>query len=336
MGTGGSAGLASGGSAGASSGGSAGAASGGAPPSNDIEISKGRFTRNSKPFFLTGNFLSSKGSPGPFTHTYLSDQVSQAKRTDMLNIAKQNGYNIFSIYTYNEGDYNKEKITPFANNGFGGAFNAARIKTWQSRVQAIVKAGLHPVIWLVPDDSPVIHKASNAALKTYITKMVQSFDSYPVIWILALEADEYWNATKVADLGKHLASKTKRPVGIHQLNGQSSYMKQSWVEFGAYQYGFGKKWQQIFDATVSLKKSLGKPLIGMEYDLLGGSNDERLGLAAAFGGAVGVGNGAPKGLAPFMSSLPGGMVSSRSGNKATLKGGGVTATANLDTLKFSK
>ncbi len=112
-------------------------------------------------------------------------------------------------------------------------------------------------------------------------------------------------------------------------------MHADWVDFGAYQYGFGKSWQEVFDATESTAAALGKPLIGMEYDLNGGDNDDRLGLAAAFGGAVGVGNGAPAGLASFMAGLPANMTSSRTNTHATLEGGGITAVADMGTLSFS-
>jgi hypothetical protein len=166
--------------------------------------------------------------------------------------------------------------------------------------------------------------------------MLTTFDSLPVLWILALEADEYWSQSKVNALGTHLASETERPVGVHQLHGRSSFMRAAWVDFGSYQYGFGKTWQQIFDDSVTLSASLEKPLIGMEYDLAGGDNAERLGLAAAFGGMVGVGNGAPEGLTEFMQGLPAVMTSSRSGDIAVLEGGGVTATAEMTSLTFQK
>ena len=304
-------------------------------PSSDLRIEAGRFTRNGEPFFPVGNFLTSESADGPRTHTYLSEQVTDTERQHMLSVASAAGYNVFSIYTYNEGDYGGVAISPYANGGFGGAFDDGKLLLWESRVDAILAAGMHPIIWLVPDDSSGIHGASISELQDYITGMVATFDALPVLWILALEADEYWDASRVNTLGNHLASETVRPVGIHQLNNQSSYMKADWVDFGAYQYGFGKSWQEIFDATVTTAGSLGKPLIAMEYDLDDGSNDDRLGLAAAFGGARGVGNGAPLGLAAFMAGLPESMSSSRTDTHAALEGGGVTAVADLGSLSFA-
>lgn len=317
--------------------GSTGSSAGsGGQPTGDVTISNGRFHRNGAPFFPVGNFLTSESASGPRTHVYLSEELSDSDRQHILDVAVESGYNTLSIYTYNENDYEAQKISPYQGGGFGGSFDAGLLATWKSRVDEIVASGLTPIIWLVPDDAPKIHAASDSELQSYITEMVTTFDSLPVLWVLALEADEYWSRSKVNTLGTHLGSATERPVGLHQLSGKSSFMGAAWVDFGAYQYGFGKSWQQIFDESVALSGSLGRPLIGMEYDLDDGDNDERLGLAAAFGGTAGVGNGAPKGLAEFMQGLPAGMTSSRSGDIATLEGGGVTATADMRALTFQK
>jgi len=330
--TGGTGGAA--GSAGAPLGGAGGDAGDDAGSSIDLAIGNGRFVRGGAPFFPVGNFLTSENGSGPRTHTYLSDEISDPDREHMLSVATAAGYNVFSIYTYNENDYQGEDITPFANGGFGGAVDQGKLDTWKVRVQRIVDVGLHPIIWLVPDDAPQIHAASTDALKSYIAEMVAHFDDGPVLWILALEADEYWDGARVQDLGTHLAGLTVRPVGVHQVPDHIDYMQQSWADFGAYQFGFGKSWQTIFDTTVQHRAALGKPLIAMEYDLQGGDNDDRLGLAAAFGGAHGVGNGAPSGLAAFMAALPGAMTSSRTDTHAQLAGGGVTAAADMGALTF--
>ena len=114
-------------------------------------------------------------------------------------------------------------------------------------------------------------------------------------------------------------------------------MTAAWADFGAYQYGFGLSWQEVFDDTVTVAALLGdKPLIAMEYDLDDGDNDDRLGLAGAFGGARGVGNGAPMGLAAFMESLPASMTSSRDDTHAYLDGDGTHAEADMNALTFTK
>jgi hypothetical protein len=302
----------------------------------DLAVEAGRFTRGGQPFYPVGNFLTAQGGNGPRTHTYLSEQHDDLARQGMIDLAVANGYNTFSIYTYNEGDYGGVGLSPFSGNGFGGSFDDAKLLVWRQRVEALLDAGLHPIVWLVPDDSPGIAGASNAALHSYFDRMVTEFDDLPVLWVMALEVDEYWGLARCEALGGYLASIATHPVSVHQLSGESDCMAKGWTDFASYQYGFGKSWQQVFDDTVTLSASLGdKPLIAFEYDLDGGDNDERLGLAAAFGGAEGVGNGAPGGLAAFMQGLPTGMQSSRGQGQTHLIGGGVSASADMTTLTFS-
>jgi hypothetical protein len=305
-------------------------------PAVDLTLAPDGFLRGGARFFPVGNFLTARDASGPRTHLYLSDRLTDADRASMLEIARSTGANVLSIYTYNENDYEGVAISPYVRGGFGGAIDDALLETWAGRMEHIVAAGLNPVIWLVPDDSPKIHAAPDSALTAYVDAIVARFDSFPVLWILALEADEYWPDDKIERLGAHLASKTARPVGVHQLEGEHHLMRSSWVDFGAYQYGFGKSWRRIFDDTMRVRRAIGKPLFAMEYDLDGGDEDERRGLAAAFGGAAGVGNGAPVGLARFMASLPPGMKRSRTWSRAQLEGAETAALADMKTLAFRR
>lgn len=302
------------------------------PAPSDVSLEGGRFIRNGAPFFPVGNFLTARDATGPHTHVYLSEKLTDEDRRRILEEAVAADYNVLSIYTYNEHDYDSEPVSPFVGPGFGGAFAEDRLSVWRARLEAVVAAGLHPILWLVPDDSPGIHAAEDAALESYIDDIVSRFDHLPVFYILALEADEYWPDDKVDRLGAFLASRTNRPVGIHQLEGESHLMTRDWVDFAAYQYGFGKSWRQIFDATIRVMTKTQKPVFAMEYDLQGGLEDERLGLAAAFAGAVGVGNGAPSGLARFMEQVPPGANRSRTRHEARLQGPSAQAVADFRTL----
>jgi len=201
---------------------------------------------------------------------------------------------------------------------------------------------LRPIIWLFADDSFAIRDASTTELKRYISKMVASFDDLPVMWVLALEANEYFSKSKTDELGSHLASLASNPVGVHQTGGRTDYMVSSWVEFGVYQYGFNKTWQTIYSDTVTKKATIGgKPFFAGEYSRASESTNnvrsKQQGLAAAFAGAAGSGNGAPGGLDEFMAQLPDNMSPSRNGDILTLVGGVplVTATANMNTLEMT-
>jgi hypothetical protein len=303
-----------------------------------VTISGDRFYSGGSPYFPSTNFLSN-GATYKATHVYFSDQLTDTQRAEMLTALKNEGYNSIFLYTINQGDYGSRVVTPYASGiiSEGGAFDETKIQNWKTQMQDMISQGLRPILWLFPDDSSTIHNTSTTELKRYIQKMVSSFDDLPVMWVLALEVDEYWTKTKSDDLGSYLKSIAQNPVGLHQLSGKTDYMTSDWVDFGAYQYGFGKSWDTIYNDTLTKKSSLGnKPFLAAEYDVDGGTLAQQRGLAAAFANAAGAGNGAPPTLDEFMATLPDNLTPSRNGSILTLEGNGVIATADMNTLEFSK
>jgi len=278
-----------------------------------------------------------------YSHLYLSPDISDSDRSSIKQGLLDKGHNTIYIYTFNENDYKDKSsgqtyhITPYKDALWGGDFDDNKLADWHQKMQALLDAGLRPVLWLFPDDSPTIKNADTAELKRYINKMVQEFDDLPIMYVLALEADEYWSSSRINELGEYLGSLTVRPVGLHQLNGKADLMRGSWVDFGAYQYGFDKTWQDIYTDTLDKRDYIGaKPLIGAEYDLDDDFGSQQRGLAAAFAWTAGVGNGAPVSLDEFMAALPDDMVPSRSGDTLCLQSGDVVATADMNTLDYSK
>jgi hypothetical protein len=77
-----------------------------------------------------------------------------------------------------------------------------------------------------------------------------------------------------------------------------------------------------------------KPFFAVEYELSSETKSKQFGLAAAFAGAAGIGNGGPGTLDEFMQTLPDNMVPTKSGNTLFLTGSGVTATADVVDLTF--
>jgi hypothetical protein len=311
-----------------------------AAPLAPVEIHGDRFYSGGAPYFPVTHFLADPAH-GLLSHTYFSSKISDAKRAEIYNQIKSSGYNTIYLYTLNQGDYDSKSVTPYANHLVGGAFDEAKIARWHHTMERFIADGVRPVVWLFADDSPAIRNAPTQELKRYTAKMVDAFDDLPVMWVLALEADEYWSKAKADTLGAYLQSLTNQPViapvGIHQLPGKTDYMTSPWVDFGVYQDGFSNSPTELFDRIKERKATLdNKPLLAAEYEKGDSLEAQRKGLAAAFAGAAGVGNGGPPGLAAFMQSLPDGMTPSRSGNILMLKGSGVTAIANLATLEFMK
>ncbi len=316
-----------------------------------VTIQADRFYSGSRPYFLSTDFLtlglaSNRSADidqvcrtSYCTQTYLG--VSAGNRQAMLDKTKQEGYNAMFIYTLNQSKYTDRvhvTITPYKHRFFGGEFDDAKIQRWRAELISLISNSIRPVLWLIPDDSPDATGASTGELKRYIGKMVESFDDLPVMWVLALEANEYWpDKSKSDELGRYLKSIAENPVGIHQTGGRVDYMTSDWVEFGVYQYRNEETWQGMYEETKEKKRAIGnKPFIAGEYysQTLTGRDFKRLGLAAAFAGAAGVGDGAPPGLYDFMERLPDGMTTSSSGNKLYLQGSGVTAVADMGSLTF--
>jgi Protein of unknown function (DUF4038) len=308
------------------------------PPSTNPEFAikpvtviGNRFYSNGKPYFPSANFLT---SPAGFTHLYLSRSTAQKKF--MRDATKAAGHNAMFVYTINEKDYGGPTFTPYVSGIIGGTFDEVKINNWRNELITLLNDNIRPVIWLVPDDAPTIHSAGSVELKRYIQKMVRSFSDLPVMWVLALEADEYFTQTLTNDLGSYLGSLTTQPVGLHQLWGKANWMTASWVDFAAYQYGSsGTTWEQIYSETLSKRSLVGtKPFLAAEYEYTSETKSKPMGLAAAFAGAAGIGNGGPGTLDEFMQNLPDNMVPSKSGNRLFLTGSGVTAIADLTDLTF--
>lgn len=298
---------------------------------NPVTVIGNRFYSNNKPYFPSANFLSSSAG---FTHLYLSRSMVQ--KQSMRDATKAAGHNAMFVYTINENDYGGPAFSPYTSGIIGGTFDEEKISNWRNDLITLLNDGIRPVIWLIPDDAPTIHSAGLVELKRYIQKMVQSFADLPVMWVLALEADEYFTQTITNDLGSYLGSITIQPVGLHQLGGNANWMTASWVDFAAYQFGFGLTWDQIYGDVISKRSLVGdKPFFAVEYELTSEIKSMQLGLAAAFAGAAGIGNGGPGTLDEFMQNLPDNVVSSRYGNNLFLTGSGVTATADLDNLTFN-
>ncbi|MBX4190093.1 DUF4038 domain-containing protein [Candidatus Parcubacteria bacterium] len=299
-----------------------------------VIVQNNRFYSNGQPYFPTANFLTSAGG---FTHTYFAKD--QGTRQSMINAAKADGNNALYIYTINQGDYGggANSLTPYTSGIIGGTFDDTKISSWRTELNTMISNGLRPIIWLFPDDSSTIANTSSTELKRYIQKMVASFDDLPIMWVLGLEVDEYWTKAQTDDLGAYLKSITQNPVGLHQSQNRTDYMTSSWVDFAAYQYGFSGDWTFIYDTTLSKKSILGtKPVMATEYELNSPSIGAQKGLAAAFAGAIGAGTGAPSALDEFMATLPDNMTPSRNGSILTLTGSGVTATADMNSMTFSK
>jgi hypothetical protein len=298
-----------------------------------VTIRGRRFYSDGKPYFPSTHFLLLNPNS---SHVYFSDLLSDADRAKIAADIKSAGYNSIFLYTMNQGDYQGKFVSPYQSGIIGGLFDEAKIERWRNEITGLIEQGIRPILWLVADESGSIHRAAPAELKRYIQKMVDSFDDLPVMWVLGLEVDEYWADAQADDLGRYLKSLANNPVGIHQLKGQTSMMTSEWVDFAVYQEGFKGDWATIYQSAIEKQNAVGKkPLLFAEYEHFATVPSYQKGLAAAFAGSAGVGNGAPGALDEFIANLPDDMVPSRSGNYLYLRGSGFVAVADPVNLTFS-
>jgi len=226
---------------------------------------------------------------GCFTHEYPS--MSASARSQCLNNIASRGYTHFYVYVYNENDYGGPAFNYYNNpSGFVSILNEIR------------GAGLRPVVWLTSDDSPIMKQRSVTEIKAMYDKLIPVIDSRVDSYVLGLELDEYWSASKVNSLGTYLDSLTSKTIAVHQLKGNYNFCNYNWCDYMVFQYGMDKTESQIISMTHDAINSLGKPVVAGEYNVNGGeSRSIRLGNAGVSAGASGFGNGGTVSCTPECS-----------------------------------
>ena len=145
----------------------------------------------------------------------------QDKRAVIRNALIAQKYNSIYLYTLTEGvDFHGggTPVSPYGNGGFSfdtNALNEHRIAQWKAAVEELIAHGIKPVIWLAGDDSRLIAGQSFNEWQTYVQHMVDAFEEYPIMWVVGLEADEYWSVEQVRERTQDLKQRTRHPVGVH-------------------------------------------------------------------------------------------------------------------------
>jgi len=212
-----------------------------------------------------------------------------AEKSKMRAAALANGDTHIYLYSRNGGD------------GFNGGpnFDLSIITPkpdWEVQLNTLNAAGLSPVMWLTPDDSPSITSQSLDAQKAHFSEIVRRFDDKVTGYVTCLECDEYWDAATTNALVAHLKSITDKPVGVHLTSGIGGHKgnKEYYAnaDYVYLQTGWDKTPAEI---TAMVKQAIavtGKPVVASEYAKESRSAAARaLGDAACLAGAIGTGNG---------------------------------------------
>jgi hypothetical protein len=212
-----------------------------------------------------------------------------ANKNGMRAAARANGDTHIYLYSRNGGD------------GFNGGpdFDLSIITPkpdWEVQLNTLNAAGLSPVMWLTPDDSPSITSQSLDAQKAHFSEVVRRFNDKVTGYVACLECDEYWSPAKVNALVIHLKSITDKPVGVHLTSGIGGHKGNTAyyanADYVFLQTGWDKTPAQI---TAMVKQAIavtGKPVVASEYAKESRTAAARaLGDAACAAGAIGTGNG---------------------------------------------
>ena len=203
-----------------------------------------------------------------------------------LTTLQARGYTDIYLYVVNEGD-------------FGGSvtFNYYEDpQAYREILEAVVRAGIRPVVWLAPDDAPGFHRSSASRLPALWQTFIPVIDDLVGSYVLGLEVNEYWSRAEQFALARAL--RTSKPVFVHFTSGRYESIESYWPSIRAtglvYQYdsrradGVRSETEEVVEALAQA----GKVVVAGEFDLgLSESTTRALGDVAIAAGAIGYGNG---------------------------------------------
>jgi hypothetical protein len=236
---------------------------------------------------LRGNFLFRNATWT--THAYMSDRLTDADRRAMVQTALNAGENVLSLYAWCDGDYAGK---------FPVNFIPSRKDHWIHWLKPeLIDKGLEPIIWMMPDD-PFRHfdRGNMATVKAKWAELIDLVLRPLGITrlVLGLEAVEYWSGNQINELGQWLEDYYPEAwIGFHTHPDDLRYLDLSWVDWIAYQYGFGKS-QEFIDAKTRevMQQFSDKVFIAAEYHMSGETEPAKtMGDAAINAGAAGYLNG---------------------------------------------
>jgi hypothetical protein len=214
---------------------------------------------------------------GVRTHPYAG--YPPEHRQQILRAMTSRQYTHLYVYAYNERDYGGPSVDGLRNP-----------QEFRARLEEIRAAGLKAVVWLFPDDAPTIHGTAETTLRSLLSGFVPVVDDLVSSYVLGLELNEYWDASRVERLGTHLNTLTQKPLASHMTSGEWSYARQGWVDYHVHQYS-NRTVAGMGSETRAVKSGLGKPVVAGEYEVDDEAKAVQLGNAAMAAGADGFGNG---------------------------------------------
>ncbi len=154
-----------------------------------------------KPVFLAAKFLDTAApSPIKYSHTMLSEKLTETNRQAMLSRHLGMKLNKINVYYANKGDYGSVSTTPWVGTATANdktRFDLARWRMYDQWVAKLRDSGLVAHMWFFADDSN-FGNLSDADRQRLIKYAMARHSAYVnTMFILALEWQEGWTTTEV-------------------------------------------------------------------------------------------------------------------------------------------
>ncbi|MEA2602016.1 MAG: hypothetical protein QOF89_3008 [Acidobacteriota bacterium] len=264
-----------------------------------------------RPVYLLGKFLDADApSPLQFSHTLLSERLTDVDRQAMLDRHLAMKLNKMNVYLANRGDYGGVSTTPWTGSAATPdrrRFDLGRWKTFETWVRKLRDAGMVAQLWFFADDSGFgdLPQADRRLLIQYGMARLSGYGN--TMLTLALEWQEGWSAAEVAESMAYLRSQNPwgRLASVHGVTGDFSFPAADWADYLDTQAGNDAGHADIHEHGLRNRALAAKPLIQEEIGLGGEDAALRRKSWAAFtAGAGGSGSGAfLKPLADFVAQI---------------------------------
>jgi len=262
--------------------------------------------------YLVGKFLD-VAAPAPiqFSHTLLSEELSDGDRQAMLDRHVGMHLNKMNVYLANVGDYGGVSTTPWlgsASSNDKSRFDLARWHTYDHWVQELGDAGLVAQLWFFADDSGFGDLADADRQRLIEYGMARHSAYVNTMFTLCLEWQEGWSNGEVETHAEHIQQHNPwdRLVSVHGTTGDFSYPGSAWADYMDIQSGNSADHGTVHAMGLSNRALAAKPLINEEFGMGDEDTAHRQKAWAAFtaGGAGSGTGGFLQHLADFTAAVP--------------------------------
>ena len=248
-----------------------------------------------------------------FSHTFLSEEKTDADREAFLTRHAGMKLNKINVYLANKGDYGGIATTPWLGTADANdktRFDLSRWRMYEEWIRRMRDDGFATQIWIFADGSGYGEMTDAQRFPLIRYAMARLSASTNTIFTLGTEWQEGWSATEVDAAMRELQARNpwKRLASVHGLPGDFAFPDATWADHMVVQTGVETVLTpaDIHADTLQNRSLANKPLMQEEF-CLGHETDKhrQMAWAAFMAGAAGTGTGAfLRPLAEFVATVP--------------------------------